>query len=88
MSTIVEMVLEYARVQTMSDLFPDHTGTVYITKMVSQDGAFTKYIVEADDAVTTSDFNALSIGSTLFDKENGVLYLKTGATTWATVTTS
>ena len=68
-------------------LFASHTGDVYVTVETSEDSAFTFWEVFAA-APTEANFNALPIASRLINTADGVIKVKTGATTWADVTMS
>jgi hypothetical protein len=68
-------------------LFASHSGDVYVLIHGSEDKAFTFWEVFAA-APTEANFNALPIASRLTNTADGVIKVKTGATTWADITMS
>jgi len=63
-------------------VFASHTGDVYVLKFESEDRAKEIWFVWATSP-TTSHFNAMPIGSILFNlAASGLAYYKQGATTW------
>lgn len=67
--------------------FSSHSGDVYEETLISQDGQFTHRRIFAASP-TEANFNTLPVGSWLINTVNGVIKVKTGATTWADITMS
>ena len=68
-------------------LFASHTGDVYVDVKVAENGAFVFWMVFAASP-TEANFNALPIASQVINTANGVIKVKTAATTWSDITMS
>ena len=68
-------------------LFASHSGDIYVWVVSSENKAFTFWEVFAA-APTEANFNALPIASRLTNTADGVIKVKTAATTWADITMS
>lgn len=68
--------------------YSGHSGDIYIEKLESEDGSFTKEIIYAASP-TASNFDAAPVGSWLIDTDAPATFkIHTAASTWVTVTTS
>ena len=82
MANVIRLVPKVRREEDTA--FSGHSGDVYVLKMESEDKAFTTWLIYADSP-TPGNFNDAPVGSILINTANGAMYVKTGATTWGTV---